>query len=368
MVEVKAPGKLMISGEYAVLEGAPCVAAAVNKYVYCSVKPWKGLRFRSKSLGLDWIEAVFDGRTLKWSKPLAAAETGRLVFAEKAMETALNYLKDSGKIIEGMAIETRSEETRADGKKVGFGSSAAAVVAIIGGILKTHDYNLMDEYAKEIVFKLGCLAHYLAQGKLGSGFDIACATYGGVMVYTRFDAGWLEKELKAGCRDVRALVEQKWPGFTQRWLLMPKDFTLLCAFTGKSASTKELVKKVNEWKAKNQAKYGACLDGLRRATERFIQAADAEDLEQMLAALGENRRALLERQKAGGAELETKELRMLAEAGEKAGAAGKLSGAGGGDCGIAVCFGPATAEKIKAGWREAGLKPLDITLATEGVD
>src|SRR3989338_6364900 len=275
MVEVKAPGKLMISGEYAVLEGAQCVAAAVDKYVYCSVKPWKGLRFRSKSLDLDWMEAVFDGCALKWSKPLAVVGRGRVVFAEKAIETALNYLKDSGKIIEGMAIETKSEENKAGGRKVGFGSSAAAVVAIIGGILKMHHYNLIDEYAKEIVFKLGCLAHYLAQGKLGSGFDIACATYGGVMVYTRFDAGWLERELKTG-QTVRALVEQKWPGFAQRWLLVPKDFTLLCAFTGKSASTKELVKKVNEWKAKDKTKYGACLDGLRRATERVIQAADAE--------------------------------------------------------------------------------------------
>ncbi len=50
MVEVKAPGKLMISGDYSVLEGAPCVAVAVDKYVTCTVKPWKGLRFRSKSL------------------------------------------------------------------------------------------------------------------------------------------------------------------------------------------------------------------------------------------------------------------------------------------------------------------------------
>ncbi len=366
MVEVKAPGKLMVSGEYSVLEGAPCVAAAVDKYVYCSVKPWKGLRFRSKSLGLDWVEAEFN-KALIWKRRLSAREKEKLAFAGKALEVVLRYLQDSGKEADGMAVETWSEETRAGGKKVGFGSSAAVTVAVIGGVLKAHDYNLMDEYAKEIVFKLACLAHYEAQGKVGSAYDIACSTYGRLIYFTRCDAKWLERELASG-KDVRALVEQKWKGFTQRWLLPPPGFTLLCAFTGKSASTTALVKKVLEFEAKDPAGYDRSMNALRASTEKLVHALDADDEKGILAAVKENRRGLQALGAASGAKIETPELRTLADAADDAGAAGKLSGAGGGDSGIAVCFDAATARRVTSEWRKRGLKPLQITVAEQGVD
>ncbi|HIH16319.1 MAG TPA: phosphomevalonate kinase [Candidatus Diapherotrites archaeon] len=364
---MKAPGKLMVSGEYSVLEGAPCVAAAVDKYVECWVRPWKGLRFKSKSLGLDWVEAGFDGKTLKWKKPLSPEEGGKLRFAEKALEAVLQYLVACGKTPEGMEVETKSEETRIAGKKVGFGSSAAAVVAIIGGVLKLHDYNLMDEYAKEIVFKLGCLAHYLAQGKVGSAFDIACSTYGRLMVYTRFEGAWLDKELVSG-KDVRELVEQKWPGFTQRWLLPPKGFRLLGAFTGQSASTPALIRKVRDWKALDGKAYATCMAALQAATEKLIKALDAEDPVGALNAVKENRAALLGLQKGAGMELETRGLRVRAEAAEGCWAAGKWSGAGGGDSGIALCFDERTAECIHTAWRKAGLQVLDLHLAGQGIE
>jgi phosphomevalonate kinase len=65
--------------------------------------------------------------------------------------------------------------------------------------------------------------------------------------------------------------------------------------------------------------------------------------------------------------IETPELRQLAELANKNGAAGKLSGAGGGDCGIAVCYDNKTADKVKKAWQDAEFYLLDVTIDYEGV-
>ena len=40
MINIKVPGKLMIAGEYAVLEkNQKCIVAAINRYVEGSIKP-----------------------------------------------------------------------------------------------------------------------------------------------------------------------------------------------------------------------------------------------------------------------------------------------------------------------------------------
>jgi len=57
----------------------------------------------------------------------------------------------------------------------------------------------------------------------------------------------------------------------------------------------------------------------------------------------------------------------LSEIANKAGAAGKLSGAGGGDCGIAVCFSANVADKIRKQWQEAGLYLLDANIDYDGI-
>ena len=77
-------------------------------------------------------------------------------------------------------------------KKAGFGSSAAVVVAAIASVLDFHGYKA----GKDEIFKLATIAHYSAQGKIGSGFDVAASVYGGVFVYSRFDPEWLVKRME----------------------------------------------------------------------------------------------------------------------------------------------------------------------------
>ncbi|MEM4363739.1 MAG: phosphomevalonate kinase, partial [Candidatus Diapherotrites archaeon] len=68
-----------------------------------------------------------------------------------------------------------------------------------------------------------------------------------------------------------------------------------------------------------------------------------------------------------GTNLETEELRKIAEIAEKNGGAGKFSGAGGGDCGIAICFDKKAMEKIKEEFRKEGIQPISFEIDKEGV-
>jgi phosphomevalonate kinase len=68
-----------------------------------------------------------------------------------------------------------------------------------------------------------------------------------------------------------------------------------------------------------------------------------------------------------GLPIVTPSLARLVQAARRAGAVAKPSGAGGGDCGIALATSPGVAAAVRAAWREAGILPLDVTVATRGV-
>ena len=72
-------------------------------------------------------------------------------------------------------------------------------------------------------------------------------------------------------------------------------------------------------------------------------------------------RALLQRLgETSGSLIETATLHQLCEIAEAHGAAAKPSGAGGGDCGIAMAHSHTDAQTILTGWEAAGIRPLDL--------
>lgn len=84
--------------------------------------------------------------------------------------------------------------TLADAHKTGLGSSAALVTAFVGAILShylsaTH-FTLETEEGRRVVHNLAQAAHCAAQGKIGSGFDVAAAVYGSC-IYRRFSPSLL---------------------------------------------------------------------------------------------------------------------------------------------------------------------------------
>ena len=368
MIHASAPGKLMIAGEWAVLEGKPCIVAAVNKRVHSTVEPLTG-NYISVSIDdfkLQDIRFVWDGLRINLFK-IYRVETEKLKFTKEAIEVALRFLKEDGIGFRPFKIRSYGEDTQVEFngeiRKVGFGSSAAAVVAIIAAILNFHGYRATVEE----IYKLAAIAHYYAQGKVGSAFDVAASTYGGIIVYKRFDAAWLTDVIENG-EKLAAIVQDRWPGFFVERLEIPNDMCMAIAWTGESASTSAMVKQMESFKTANPSRYKEIYDDIAYAVELLIDRWKSNDEENILDSIRKNKDILHQLTKESGVGIETNQLRTLSGLAEKYDAAGKLSGAGGGDCGFAIAFNNETIEKVKAAWQQAGLRLIDVNLDKKGVE
>lgn len=379
MYTISAPGKLFIAGEWAILElGNPGIVSSIDRKVFVEIKEIedkeKNIYITLDEIGAKGIKSKFDNNTLNFINNLSEYEKEYIKFVKTAIEVALQYINN----FKAFEIKTWGKGTSflidKEIIKIGFGSSAACVVATIASILKLHGYDITSEEAKEKIYKLATIAHYLAQGKLGSGFDVAASTYGGIFVYYRFDPLWLlEKiDIKNGKieykEDLREIVKKRWPCFKIEKLNIPKDFHLLVGWTGEKASTTEMIKKMNEWRKKGgEDEYKRICNEIKHLIEDLIEAWKKEEKEKIIELIRKNEDYLRYLGEKSGVPIETEKLRKLVEISNSLGAAGKLSGAGGGDCGIAISFSSKVLEKIRIAWKEAGIHALDISLEKDGV-
>lgn len=368
MTKVSAPGKLFIAGEWAILErGNPGIVAAINKRVYADVNPVVG-KFVSVSLDdfkIRDIRFTYDGERLSLF-PLYKVDEQKVKFAKAAMETALNFLKEKGIEFKPFKIRTWSDEVMLQSgrevKKIGFGSSAAATVAITKAVLEYHGYMPKSDE----IFKLSCVAHYFAQGKIGSGFDIAASTYGGLFMYKRFDEGWLVEKMD-DWKSLARVVSEEWSRLEVEPLKIPKDMILDIAWTKESASTPQMVRQMQEWAKQNRAEYKKSLDRIANLMREMLSEWRSGKTVSALELLKQNEPLLRELGEKSGVPIETEELRKLSEIANECGGVGKLSGAGGGDCGIAISLNKQVSETIRKDWKDAGLYVIDAIIDEKGV-
>ncbi len=369
MIKVSAPGKLFLSGEWAVLEvGNPGVVTSVNKRVFVEIEEADKISVTIDDFDIRDLGAEFDGNELKWERELSDKEKKDTQFIKGSIETALKYLGDNAK--KGFRIRSWGEQSQVEiegeVKKVGFGSSAASVVATVAGILALNGEDISKREIKDRIYKLSATAHYFVQGKVGSAFDVAASTYGGVFVYRRFDPKWLMEKLEAG-ENLKEIVDQKWSAFEVEELEIPEGFDLSIGWTKESASTSAMVKQLNEWAKSNQDEYKRLYDQIANLVRELIPVWKEKNKERVLEFLRKNEDFLRELGEKSGVNIETPDLKKLSEIANKNGAAGKLSGAGGGDCGIAISFSREVADKVKEEWRNSGLYIIDATVDYNGV-
>ena len=361
-----APGKLVISGEWAILEvGNLGLIAAVNNRVHVSISPSEMISVTAQEFKIfDAVAEFNDGKITFLNIDEKSKETLKLL--GEALSVSLRFLEEHKIRIKPFNITTSSKETQFEVngqmKKVGFGSSAAVVVASSAAVLDFHGYHA----SKEEIYKLSTIAHYFAQGKVGSAFDVAASTYGGLFVYSRFDPDWLTRKMEAG-EKISSIAKEKWQNFVVEELDVPDNFHLVVGWTKESASTSAMIKQMNEFKAAKKEEYYRHFNSIAGIAKSAISAFKNKKYNQFCLNLLENENLLGELGRASGVNIETPELKTLSDIAADCGAAGKLSGAGGGDCGIAVCFDDSTATDIEKKWKEAGLYPLDVTIDRKGV-
>jgi phosphomevalonate kinase len=135
-MRVLAPGKLLLAGAYAVLDGAPALVVAIDRY------------------------AVADGE-----RP-ATNPTPEVLAALTAHE----------------APDVDASALREGAFKLGLGSSAAMLVASLGVMYRRAGKDLGHADVRQALFVEARRAHASVQGG-GSGVDIAASVYGGALEY-----------------------------------------------------------------------------------------------------------------------------------------------------------------------------------------
>ncbi len=216
-IKIKTPGKLFLSGEWGVLEPHnSCLILPVNKFVKAEIYPSSEIIINAPDIDLKDIHASLDKTKLIIKKDLSSQKKEKFLFAKTAIETALKYLSEKNIEIKNFELSIDSEISKIklkDGSftKIGLGSSAATAVAIISAILKFHDFEVESFQAKEIIFKLSSIAHYIAQNKVGSCADVAASTYAQPLIYKKFDDAWFTQEIEKN-KQLTDLVEKPWPG------------------------------------------------------------------------------------------------------------------------------------------------------------
>ncbi len=401
----------MLAGEWAILEpGNRCIVMAVDKYLSATITSSDTFIFNLPDLNLPPIEVIYKNGYQFPTKTLTQEQTQKFSMCKMATEIALRYISrwipdqvrddkrksvrfnlpnrfchaelDSASILEKWNPEpfklTITSEISAitmpngNQHKIGFGSSAAAVVATIKAIFAFYEQDITNEQ----IFKIAVIAHYEAQGNCGSGFDIAAATYGTTLVYKRFDPTWLEKQIEnvitqavPSCTSLRNIVTQPWPDLKITPIKLPENLIVLVGFSGKSANTSALINAMNDYK-KREAKTYQCLiseiNNIVTSLEYSLYAGRSlpplpeKNGSPLFNCINQNRTILAELAQKSGIDLEPDQLTNLISIAQKHGAAAKFSGAGGGDCGIALCTDQAIAEKIKRDWQAAGILVIDI--------
>lgn len=359
MINIKVPGKLMIAGEYAVLEkNQKCIVAAINKYVEGSIECSIKNQLFLPDLKLEDIFFEIKDGNVKFS-----IEDFRLSFLKNSISVVVRFLKENSIELIPFKLSIKSHlDDVSSGKKYGLGSSAAIVVATVSSILALHSKE--DILNLNIIFKLSAIAHLKTQGN-GSGADIAAGVYGGWLEYSAFDSKWLLNELESSDK-IKDILEKPWRNLIIRKLTPPSELKLAVGWTKETASTSPMIRKAESFKKETPNIYKEFLKVSSIVVDNLIKAFNDNSFEDSISSLSENRKALKNFGEVAGIPIETKKLTALCSIGERYGSA-KSSGAGGGDCGIAFLKDDYEKQELYREWDKADIEPLDLEISEAGV-
>jgi phosphomevalonate kinase len=300
-----APGKALLCGEYAVLEGAPAVVSAVDRRASVAWSP--------RALPMPPEVAA----TLELARSRWGDVPGSLTLDVSALHR--------------------------EGVKLGLGSSAAAAAATAAAVFATRGHALDDPASLPRVFACAAEGH-ASVAPAGSGVDVAASVFGGFLRFTR-----------AGDEvDMRPLRR-------------PEELAICLVWSGHAARTSDLVAEVRRLRQRDPGRYERHLARLRELCVDFATAFEtgrAPDVVACAAAYGEAMRAL---GGAAGAPIVESRLGRIAELAARFSGSAKPSGAGGGDVAVAFFASGEAAASFKRACQNERLHLIDVSWGAAGV-
>ena len=324
MTIVKTCGKLYWAGEYAILEpGQLALIKAIPIYMTAEIESSEVYRLYS-----DMFTYSVDMRP-----------DSSYALIQETVALVEDYLTAQGVDLQPFSLDIRGKMER-EGKKFGLGSSGSVVVLVIKAMLAFYERTA----ERDLLFKLAS-AVLLKRGDNGSMGDIACIVSEDLVLYQSFNretvAQWLERE------NLQTVLARDW-GFSIRSVEPALKFDFLVGWTKEVAVSSHMVKQI-----KNNMN-ASFLQASKETVDSLVRALQ-EGQEEKIMELLEQASQLLENLSS---DIYTPSLRQLKDASRDLKAVAKSSGAGGGDCGIALSFDQDSTTLLKKRWADLGIELL----------
>ncbi|MDU0348061.1 phosphomevalonate kinase [Actinomyces sp. MRS3W] len=354
MIRVSAPGKLYLAGEYAVVEpGHRAVLVAVDRFITVTLSRAHPDRREGRITSTLYATGARAWRR-RPGDDVAEADGGGVDYVLSAIRVVERIAAQAGRPLCYFDLEVASRLDDGSGRKLGLGSSAAVTVATVRAVAQWYRLPVDDL----TVFRMALLASD-AVDPVGSGGDLAASALAGWVAYRSPDRSWLRRRRRS--TPLAELVRMPWPGLDVRRLAPPPGLSLQVGWTGTPASTSGLVSAMRARHA-GSADYARFLLRSQACVNALVWALRTGDLDAVWRRVAENRRLLCGLGRASGVAIETPRLRRLVRIAHEFGASAKSSGAGGGDCGIALCPAGTDIPALRAAWEAAGIQPLDLSV------
>ena len=205
----------------------------------------------------------------------------------------ITILADSDYYSAGISARGRTSDPRQrfqdfkcslkNANKTGLGSSAALVTALVAAVVGHYIPSTLSHLGSIIgnarLHNLAQAAHCTAQGKIGSGFDVAAAVYGSC-VYRRFSPSILDNLGNAGTlgfasRLKSAVVDETIPKLWDTEIQnsavkIPTGLRLVMCDVDCGSETPSMVKKVFAWRKENAEEAALLWATLQRGNDDLI--------------------------------------------------------------------------------------------------
>ena len=352
----KAPGKLFIAGEYAVVEaGHGAIVAAVSRYLTVTIDETTSVGTLTSTQNPDVV--------VEWTREgelFCAKEDHPYRLVEEAILVAEQYVRECGtatNALYSLAITSELDDAKR-GIKYGLGSSGAVVVATIQAVLDFYK----TPRTPLLVYKLSVLTN-LRLSQRGSFGDIAASSFGGIVYYTSPDRSELLVQLQS--QTIKEICDTDWKDLTIERLPEIPDFTLLVGWTGQVAITDSLIQATEKKRRveTDSAFYKEFLKKSHAIVQGLQSAWNKQNIPALQEGIRANRALLNEFAREMQLEIETPALQTLCDLAEQVGACAKTSGAGGGDCGICFTKNETERKQIEKQWAKAQIQVLPLTIA-----
>ncbi|KAK0391009.1 hypothetical protein NLU13_0511 [Sarocladium strictum] len=320
-VAVSAPGKVLLAGGYLVLDRAYTglvfgLSARIN-VIAGEIHSSPGVQVSEivvdspQFLDAQWrygYHRAGEGGGISVTQLQVGDRVSRNPFVETTLSYALTYIdritgrQDQHKLTSARLIILADNDYYSNpgtgssrfakfgvplsgANKTGLGSSAALVTSLTASLLvhylPAEKFDLTSALGQRTLHNLAQAAHCAAQGKVGSGFDVAAAVYGSCL-YRRFSPSTLSSIPEPGApgfsEALAAVVDSDWDvDVRSEGLAVPAGVTLRMCDVDCGSQTVGMVKKVLAWRSRDADKSKQLWDDLQQHNEALAAALSSSD-------------------------------------------------------------------------------------------